>query len=88
MISLCLCLSLSFIRRYPEAISAYNRALSVSSRSFSILCALGFTYHLQGQLQSAIAYYHKALGLHPRDTFATDMLDRALKEVAEEDLDI
>ena len=59
----------------------------MSSRPFSILCALGFTCHLQGRLQAAIAYYHKALGMHPRDTFATDMLDRALKEVAEEDFE-
>ena len=78
-------------RRYPEAVSSYNRALSVCVRgkgSFSILSALGFTYHLQGMLHQAIQYYHKALGTHPGDTFTMDMLDRALKEVAEEEFDV
>jgi len=74
------------LRRYPEAISAYNRALSVCSHNkSSILSALAFTYHLQGMLSKAIDYYHQALGMNPRDTFASDMLDRALKETFEED---
>jgi len=91
------------MRRYPEAISAYNRALSVSTgsgggvgsgsaggngggRAFSLLCALGFTYHLTGALEEAVSYYHQALGLRPRDAFATDMLDRALGEMANQEL--
>ena len=75
--------------RYPEAISAYNRALSVSSLSnrFTVLCALGFVYHCSHDLSAAIGYYHQALGLHPRDAFATDMLDRALNEMANDDVE-
>ena len=69
------------MEKYAEAITAYNRALSVSTRPCTILTAIGFTYHLQGEFNSAIDCYHKALGLNPRDTFTIDMLDRALTEV-------
>lgn len=72
------------LSKYDEAITAYNRALAVTTRPCSLLTAIGFTYHLQGKFDQAIDYYHKALGLNPRDTFTIDMLDRALKEVFEE----
>lgn len=71
-------------KQYQHAITAYNRALSVTTRPATVLTAIGFTYHLQGEFDQAIDYYHKALGMNPRDTFTIDMLDRALKEVFEE----
>jgi anaphase-promoting complex subunit 6 len=48
------------------------------------LTAIGFTYHLQGEFNKAIDYYHRSLGLNPRDPFTFDMLERALREVFEE----
>jgi hypothetical protein len=35
----------------------------------------------QGDLHMAIEYYHKALGLSPRDTFTNDLLPKALESV-------
>jgi hypothetical protein len=36
-----------------------------------------------GELDNAIDCYHKALGFSPQDTFATDMLAEALKELSQ-----
>lgn len=67
---------------FDEAISWYERALSLTPRSASTYTALGFTHQLKGNFQShmgeAIECYHKALGLRPDDTFAQEMLTLAL----------
>ena len=65
---------------YEDAISYYNMALGFSPREASTYAALGFTYHLQGNVMEAVENYHKALGLKPEDTFCFDLLNRALKE--------
>lgn len=69
------------LHRYDEAIAQYSRALALSPRNPSTYTALGFTYHLMGELDVAIEYYHKSLGLKPEDAFADEMLKRALAEV-------
>ena len=69
-------------RNFEEAIRCYQRALSVSPKNPSVNSAIGFTYHLQGNITKSIDYYHKALGFQPRDTFTLDMLSKALAEVA------
>jgi len=66
--------------QYDEAIRLYESALSYSPKEASTFAALGLTYHLQGRLEEAIQNYHNALGLKPEDTFASDMLDKALME--------
>lgn len=37
---------------------------------------------VQGELSTAIEHYHKALGLRPDDTFASEMLTQALQDEA------
>ena len=46
-------------RRYSEAISCYEKAVSVAPRKFSIDSAIGFTYFLMNQLDKAVHFYHK-----------------------------
>jgi anaphase-promoting complex subunit 6 len=68
------------LQRYDEAIQYYEAALSYSPKEASTYAALGLTYHLMGRLEEAIQNYHNALGLKPEDTFAAEMLDKALVE--------
>uniref|UniRef100_U5GT35 Uncharacterized protein n=1 Tax=Populus trichocarpa TaxID=3694 RepID=U5GT35_POPTR len=55
-----------YARIYHEAISYYERALTLSPRSLSTYAGLAYTYHLQ------------ALWLKPDDQFCTEMLSLAL----------
>ncbi|KAH1247056.1 Anaphase-promoting complex subunit 6 [Glycine max] len=66
------------LKMYREAISYYEKALALSTRSVSTYAGLAYTYHLQDDFTTAIAYYHKALWLKPDDQFCTEMLSWAL----------
>ncbi|CAN6820665.1 unnamed protein product, partial [Brassica oleracea] len=66
------------LRKYREAISYYERALTLSTKSLSTYSGLAYTYHLQGNFSAAISHYHKALWLKPDDQFCTEMLNVAL----------
>jgi anaphase-promoting complex subunit 6 len=61
----------------------YSRALRCKPNKASTYTAMAFTYHLLGNFDTAINYYHKALGICPEDTLTTEMLERALKHAAE-----
>ncbi|KAL4619829.1 anaphase-promoting complex subunit 6 isoform X1 [Castanea sativa] len=66
------------LKMYHEAISHYEKALALSTRSVSTYAGLAYTYHLQDNFTAAITYYHKALWLKPDDQFCTEMLSVAL----------
>ncbi|CAK9134145.1 unnamed protein product [Ilex paraguariensis] len=66
------------LRRYNEAITYYEKALALSTRSVSTYAGLAYTYHLQDNFAAAITYYHKALWLKADDQFCTEMLTLAL----------
>lgn len=68
------------LKRYREAISCYERALTLSSKSVSTYAGLAYTYHLQDNFSAAITHYHKALWLKPTDQFCTEMLSLALMD--------
>jgi tetratricopeptide (TPR) repeat protein len=59
----------------------YERGVGLCPRRASSYAALAFTHQLLGELDVAIEYYHRALGLRPDDAFAATMLSRALSEV-------
>eukprot|EP00191_Tetraselmis_sp_GSL018_P013716 CAMPEP_0177591846 /NCGR_PEP_ID=MMETSP0419_2-20121207/8229_1 /TAXON_ID=582737 /ORGANISM="Tetraselmis sp., Strain GSL018" /LENGTH=478 /DNA_ID=CAMNT_0019082643 /DNA_START=732 /DNA_END=2168 /DNA_ORIENTATION=+ len=67
-------------QRYSEALDCYGTALGLCPRSAGTYAAIGYTFHLMGDLDQAIDNYHKALGLRPDDNFSTDMLSRAMQE--------
>ncbi|KAF6158942.1 hypothetical protein GIB67_023925 [Kingdonia uniflora] len=75
------------LKRYNEAIQYYKRAIDLSAKSFSTYAGLAYTYHLKGNFDSAITYYHKALWLKPDDKFCTDMLTEALVDECRNGLD-
>ncbi|KAE8124690.1 hypothetical protein FH972_019555 [Carpinus fangiana] len=68
------------LKMYHEAISHYEQALTLTTRSASTYSGLAYTYHLQDNFTAAIAYYHKALWLKPDDQFCTEMLSLALED--------
>ncbi|KAL2326815.1 hypothetical protein Fmac_020242 [Flemingia macrophylla] len=72
---------------YREAISYYEKALALSTKSVSTYAGLAYTYHLQDDFTTAIAYYHKALWLKPDDQFSTEMLSWALIDESRRGLD-
>jgi len=65
---------------YEQAVRYYEQCLSICPSKSSTHTALGFTWHLQGHYDTAVACYHKALGLDPEDSFAGEMLKKALHD--------
>ena len=72
------------LRRFDKAIEMLTRALGASAGQAGTYGALGYTYHLIGNLPAAIENYHKALGLRPYDDFYSAMLAVAVGEEWEE----
>ena len=62
----------------------YQTAIGLCPQRASSYAALGLTQHLQGELDAAIEYYHRALGLNREESFWAELLTRALREVVEE----
>lgn len=75
------------LKMYNEAISCYERALTLSNRSLTTYAGLAYTYHLQDNFSAAITYYHKALWLKPDDQFCTEMLSLALVDEGRHGID-
>ncbi|XP_057458614.1 anaphase-promoting complex subunit 6 [Lotus japonicus] len=75
------------LKMYREAISYYEKALALSTRSVSTYAGLAYSYHLQDDFTTAIAYYHKALWLKPDDQFCTEMLSWALVDESRRSID-
>lgn len=75
------------LKIYHEAISCYERALALSTRSLSTYAGLAYTYHLQDNFTAAITCYHKALWLKPDDQFCTEMLSLALVDEGRRGID-
>lgn len=66
--------------RFREAIAWYERALGLCTQKSGTYVALAFTHHLCGDLDRAIEYYHRGLGLKSDDAFASAMLTQALQD--------
>lgn len=64
--------------RFTEAVECYRKASVLCPQNTSNLVSLGFTKHLQGNIDEAIEIYHKALAMKPNHSFASRMLSRAL----------
>ncbi|XP_044473852.1 anaphase-promoting complex subunit 6-like [Mangifera indica] len=53
-------------RKLKDAISCYERALTLSNRSLTTYAGLAYTYHLQDNFTAAISYYLKYFYLRIR----------------------
>ena len=65
---------------FNEAAACFEKSLSICPGKASSYAALGFTRHLNGDLEGAIEAYHQSLSRSPEDPFCSEMLLRALNE--------
>jgi anaphase-promoting complex subunit 6 len=70
------------LQNYDAAVQVLNQALGLCPGQSGTHAALGYTFHLAGEMSTAIEHYHTALGLKPEDAFVTDMLTIAMQEDA------
>lgn len=68
------------MRQFDKAAVCFEKCLALCPGGASSLSALGFTKHLQGDIDGAIEIYHQALSRKPDDPFSSEMLSRALEE--------
>ena len=69
--------------RLEEALSWYDRCLSLSPSDPNTHASIAFTLHLMRRFDDAVSAYHKALALQPTFTFCIDMLNRAMVDSCE-----
>lgn len=69
---------------FDRALDAFQQAHRLNPRSASVLTGIAFTFQLQGRLEEAIEYYHRALSMQRDDVFATEILNYAVQEAAEQ----
>eukprot|EP01023_Acetabularia_acetabulum_P017568 TRINITY_DN18798_c1_g2_i3.p1 TRINITY_DN18798_c1_g2~~TRINITY_DN18798_c1_g2_i3.p1 ORF type:complete len:535 (-),score=62.14 TRINITY_DN18798_c1_g2_i3:249-1853(-) len=68
------------IGKYAEAVRDYEKALTYVTDDADTYAALGFTHHLNDDIDVAIQYYHKALTYKQNHKLATEMLLEAHKD--------
>jgi anaphase-promoting complex subunit 6 len=56
----------------------YHAALRICPNSAHTLSCLGVAYHVEGDLERAIDFYHASLAIRRDDSFTSDMLARAI----------
>mmetsp|Transcript_94553 Transcript_94553/g.276308 ORF Transcript_94553/g.276308 Transcript_94553/m.276308 type:complete len:569 (-) Transcript_94553:8-1714(-) len=71
-------------RVYDRALEAFRQAHRLSPRSAPVLTGIAFTLQLMLRPEEAIEYYHRALGMQREDPFASEMLNYAVQEAAEQ----
>lgn len=64
---------------FKKAITSYQNSLSYDYKTAEALASIGFTYHLMGDIDTAILYYNNCLSVDFAHPFATRMLDIALR---------
>lgn len=69
--------------RLEEALSWYDRCLSLSPSDPNTHASIAFTLHLMRRFDDAVSAYHRALALQPTFTFCIDMLNRAMVDSCE-----
>eukprot|EP00118_Oscarella_pearsei_P021356 m.239199 g.239199 ORF g.239199 m.239199 type:complete len:565 (+) comp40176_c1_seq40:85-1779(+) len=69
------------LEMYEEALFYHGQALKLVPGSPDTFTALGYVYSLMGQHGRAAEEYQKALVKRKKDTFATEMLEKAFESV-------
>lgn len=73
------------MRDFTKAAHYFRVALSLKPGDASVRGALGVTLHALGgdNVHRAVECYHTSLAMRPDDTFSSEMLSRALRDVAD-----
>jgi tetratricopeptide (TPR) repeat protein len=68
--------------RYQEAINAYDKVLMINNQSVPALNNKGDTYFQMGRYQEAVDSYIRAKEIDPGNSYATNGLEKAQRELA------
>ncbi|KAI0897794.1 TPR-like protein [Annulohypoxylon nitens] len=69
-------------KRYDDALDQFDEVLRQSGKDAGIFSAKGLIYMEQGKFDIAVEVLHKALAINPQDPIATELLNKALDEMA------
>ncbi|XP_042316285.1 cell division cycle protein 16 homolog [Sceloporus undulatus] len=67
------------LKKYEEALEYHRQALVLIPQNASTYSAIGYIHSLMGNFESAIDYFHTALGLRRDDTFSVTMLGHCIE---------
>ncbi|KAK6486951.1 cell division cycle protein 16-like protein [Huso huso] len=67
------------LKKYDQALEYHRQALVLIPQHASTYSAIGYVYSLMGDFESAIDYFHTALGLRRDDTFSVTMLGHCIE---------
>uniref|UniRef100_A0A3P8S0K2 Cell division cycle 16 homolog (S. cerevisiae) n=1 Tax=Amphiprion percula TaxID=161767 RepID=A0A3P8S0K2_AMPPE len=65
--------------KYDQALEYHRQALVLIPQHASTYAAIGYVHSLMGDFESAIDYFHTALGLKRDDTFSVTMLGHCIE---------
>uniref|UniRef100_A0A8D3DZ92 Cell division cycle 16 homolog (S. cerevisiae) n=1 Tax=Scophthalmus maximus TaxID=52904 RepID=A0A8D3DZ92_SCOMX len=67
------------LKKYNQALEYHRQALVLIPQHASTYSAIGYVHSLMGDFESAIDYFHTALGLKRDDTFSVTMLGHCIE---------
>uniref|UniRef100_A0A8C7VDK8 Cell division cycle 16 homolog (S. cerevisiae) n=1 Tax=Oncorhynchus mykiss TaxID=8022 RepID=A0A8C7VDK8_ONCMY len=67
------------LKKYVQALEYHRQALVLIPQHASTYSAIGYVHSLMGDFESAIDYFHTALGLKRDDTFSVTMLGHCIE---------
>uniref|UniRef100_A0A665VLR0 Cell division cycle 16 homolog (S. cerevisiae) n=1 Tax=Echeneis naucrates TaxID=173247 RepID=A0A665VLR0_ECHNA len=67
------------LKKYDHALEYHRQALVLIPQHASTYAAIGYVHSLMGDFESAIDYFHTALGLKRDDTFSVTMLGHCIE---------
>uniref|UniRef100_A0A670J4M0 Cell division cycle 16 n=1 Tax=Podarcis muralis TaxID=64176 RepID=A0A670J4M0_PODMU len=67
------------LKKYEEALEYHRQALVLIPQNASTYSSIGYIHSLMGNFESAIDYFHTALGLRRDDTFSVTMLGHCIE---------
>ncbi|KAL5090322.1 hypothetical protein Trisim1_004514 [Trichoderma cf. simile WF8] len=70
------------LRHYNRALAEFDEVLRAGGKDAAIFSAKGLILMEQNKPQEAVVVLHEALAIHPQDSIATELLNKALEETA------
>ncbi|KAK4075745.1 hypothetical protein Trihar35433_2305 [Trichoderma harzianum] len=70
------------LRHYNRALAEFDEVLRAGGKDAAIFSAKGLILMAQNKPQEAVVVLHEALAIHPQDSIATELLNKALEETA------
>uniref|UniRef100_A0AAQ4QCM5 Cell division cycle 16 homolog (S. cerevisiae) n=1 Tax=Gasterosteus aculeatus aculeatus TaxID=481459 RepID=A0AAQ4QCM5_GASAC len=67
------------LKKYDQALEYHRQALVLIPQHASTYSSIGYVHSLMGDFESAIDYFHTALGLKRDDTFSVTMLGHCIE---------